>query len=47
MIETMRQHNEANGFAFQKYCQEIMQELHGIPDDDQLEYCTSSQGKTG
>ena len=33
---------ENDGFVFQKYCQEIMWELHGIPDD-QLEYRTSTR----
>jgi len=42
LIETLRKHDEAKGFVFQKYCKEIMRELHGIPDD-QLEYRTSNR----
>ena len=27
LIETLRKHDEAKGFVFQKYCKEIMREL--------------------
>jgi len=42
MIETLHQYDEANGFAFQKYCQDIMREVHCIPED-QLESCKNGR----
>ena len=41
-IMTRRERDKQNNYVFQTYCQKIMRDLHGIPED-QLEYHTSGR----